>query len=437
MVQNSRPRINICVIGDKDQSIYGFRGSDLKYFNRFTEDFENSEIIILEKNYRSTETILEASYQVIKHQYKDDSQIRVYSDIDGHRTINVLELPNHRKEALTVGNTIEQMVGGTGFHDLDKGRIKERKYCNYRTFSDFAVLSRTRKQLRIIEKVLISKGIPCQTVMREKIFEKKYVGELLSLLKITENKGCFTDFEKILKLFQTGIGKKSSDKFKLWLYNKAFTLNEAFIKACTFPVPGIRGDIQNKLTDFIENIDILKKKTTGKAVSNKLKIIIENTPIRSAMERDDILKDIIDNMVSFAEAFNHEIGDFLSAVAMQTDIDSYEYEAEKVTLMTMHASKGLEFPVVFICGCEEGYIPYKRADEEGLIDEERRLFYVAMTRAKERLYISYARKRIIYGEDVPRRISPFLMDIEKKLKYHETPVKGAKDEPAHKQLELF
>ncbi|MBU4209565.1 MAG: ATP-dependent helicase, partial [Proteobacteria bacterium] len=414
----TKPDSNICVIGDPDQSIYGFRGSDVRYFKSFLKDYPEAKAINLNQNYRSTETILEASCQTIKNN-RDynalDSVPRVYSDIKGSRKINIIELVSEKAEAVTIGKIIEKMVGGFGFHSIDYGSVDSSCTKKQMGFSDFAVLFRSWIQSKIIAEVFDKANIPYQIISRENVFNSKGVSELLSFLKIIDGKGSFVDFERIIYLLKAGVGKKTLETFKTWCYKNKFSLKDAMLKACRFPVDGMGRSSQQKLYDFIIKISKIEKKINDLTIEGKLLYLSEKTKLK-----DIITEQTLNNLIVMIRNLGVRSGDFLPSIALNADTDIYSSRSEKVSLMTMHTAKGLEFPVVFIAGCENGFIPMRRhGDEEPDIDEERRLFYVAMTRAREKLYFTYAKKRRVYGKMVAREASPFINDIETGLIKHE------------------
>lgn len=325
------PATRLCVIGDPDQSIYGFRGSDVAYFKRFTNDFPDCRVIHLARNYRSTKTILNAARQVMGAHSLNPSDLRIYSDIEGlHRTITVLELPNERVEAIAVGKMIESLVGGTGFHSMDYGKVDPSGAGADYSFADVAVLYRSHAQSRIVGEVFAAAGIPFQIASRSAIYDQKGISELLSLFRIIENRGSLAEF--------------------------------------------------GPNTDF-----------------------------------------------------------FLTSLALQSDSDLHDPRAQKVSLMTLHAAKGLEFPVVFICGCENGFHPFRRSAEASVDDaEERRLFYVGMTRAKDQLILTRAAQRTIYGRTVPREVSAYVREIEDRLiSFEKSGAEQGTKETRQKQLGLF
>ncbi|MFC1813530.1 UvrD-helicase domain-containing protein, partial [Thermodesulfobacteriota bacterium] len=435
---SGNPDREIFVIGDPDQSIYGFRGSDVRYFDRFAEDYPDARIIKLTRNYRSVEAILEASYQVIKRNKKDVPETRIYSEIDGIKTIGILELDTGKAEAVAVGKIIEEMIGGIGFHSVDFGKIDHDNNGTHHSFSDMAVLYRTGDQGRVFSDVFDKAGIPYQIVSRENLYKQKGISALLSLLKIVEGLGSYSDFGRILNLTKPTISKKTAEIFKSWSYKNGFGVKEALFNAKRFPIPDLSRTRRIRLYDFIGTLSVLEKEIRDMSVEKKLLYLVEKTKLSLVLRDDTKFQDALKRILDVSGKFGTHTPGFFVTAALQTDTDTYMQRSEKVSLMTMHASKGLEFPIVFIAGCEKDLIPYQPAkDEAPDIDEERRLFYVAMTRAKHRLYLTHVKKRQIYGRQVQREISPFVLDIEGRLRKHEASVIRKKKKSGQKQLSLF
>ncbi len=440
------PDKDICVIGDPDQSIYGFRGSDVRFFTRFQNDYPQMEKIHLSHNYRSTETILEASYQIIKdHSINTGSDTvlsrrvysrSIYSNIDGVATISILELATEKGEAVAIGKSIEELSGGLSLHSIDSGKIENTHSAKEMGFSDFAVLYRTGHQSKVIADVFDRAGIPYQIASRDSLFCRKGVSELIAMLKTIEGSGSFADLEKIIGLIRPGISHETLEIFKSWCYKNRFLLLDALVNVRRFPLPGMSLTRQKRFHDFLGGLFDLKKEIRGINVDKKLCLLLDKTKISSIIKENAGIKDAVHNLIDMSEKFGNNTADFLAMTALQTDTDIFDSQAEKVALMTMHAAKGLEFPVVFIAGCEKNLIPFKRSKEKPIdLDEERRLFYVAMTRAKQRLYLTLAKKRRIYGKTVSRSLSPFVEDIEKGLiKYM---ADGFKKKKNRIQLRLF
>jgi uncharacterized protein (TIGR00375 family) len=430
---------DLCVIGDPDQAIYGFRGSDVKYFNRFISDYPDTGIIHLTRNYRSTKTILNASFQVIKINNHQDSDLRTYSRIDGAKTISILESSTDKKEVQTIAGIIEQQIGGTGYHSIDTGKAIEANNVFSRSYSDFAVLYRTNDQQRVIERTFDDAGIPIQIASRNGL-NRKGLPEIISLLKVIDGRGGYLNMESAMRLLIPGFGKKALDAFKDWCYQNRFDLQNGLEKSVRFPISGLKAARQQMLGDFYRQLLLYKEKIKSFSIADKLLYLKENTRLTDILNSDAKIKEAFDHLFEIAGTFDMDLTGFFADIALHTDTDEYSQKAEKVSLMTMHAAKGLEFPVVFITGCEEGFIPFKRPNNRQIdVEEERRLFYVAMTRAKERLYLSRAKKRRIYGKFEDRILSPFVADIENRLKKDESPrsKKKKKKGPEQHQLQLF
>jgi len=431
---------DLCVIGDPDQSIYGFRGSDTAYFKRFLYDYPGARVIRLTRNYRSTQTILGASFQVIQdHRLDSNDGGRTYSQIDGPKAIGILELSTEKAEAETIGRIITQQIGGTGFHSIDTGMVTDANLVKSRSYSDFAVLYRTHAQYQALAEGFEKQGIPFQVASRENALNQAGLPELISFLKIIEGDGGFFDLEKIIQLAMPGFGLSALGQFKGWCLQNRFALREGLKKAVRFPVPGLKASRQQTLNDFSNQISQYKTDISAMPVADRLCYLEKTTGLSRMLNKDAATREAFTGLVEFARQFESDRTEFLAAVALLTDTDVYTHKVEKVSLMTMHAAKGLEFPVVFIAGCEQGLIPFKPHGRE-LADmaEERRLFYVAMTRAMERLYLTRAKKRRIYGQTEPRVLSPFVADIENQLKKDESPLPRKKKAGTdHKQLTLF
>lgn len=429
---------NICVVGDPNQSIYGFRGSNVKYFKMFIKDYPDAKMIKLTQNYRSNQTILDGSYQVIKPQNKDTVQERIYSEIDGPKTICVFETDSEKAEAVAIGKTIEKLIGGIGFHSIDFGFVDGQQRAGNESFSDFAVLYRTSEQNRILSKVFDTAGIPYQIVSRENVFNTKYISELISLLKVIEGTGGYADLERGLKITTPTINNKGIQIFKNWGYKNCFSLESALMNARRFPINKMGKANQIKLGDILNKFFEIRQKTKKMSMGQKLLFLLENTKISTNSDWSQKTNNTLKHIVDVCDSFDSNKVDFLKIAALQTDTDTYNHHSESVALMTMHAAKGLEFPVVFVAGCENGLLPFQPLDGDvSDIEEERRLFYVATTRAKERLYITFAKKRKRFGKIEKRTLSPFVQQIEKNLLTHHTTIPGKRTKTGPLQLKLF
>jgi len=242
--------------------------------------------------------------------------------------------------------------------------------------------------------------------------------------------------ERAINFSNSGVGKTTLEHLKNWVYKNRFSVHEAIVRARQFPIQGLRRDGQLKLNKFFSRISVLVQDMQNMAVDQKLNHIAEQYD--RSTKPNPIPEEIFNRMLSISKNFGGDTFGFLSTLSLQTDTDIYDSYAEKVSLMTLHASKGLEFPVVFITGCEDKLIPFQKTDDRPAnIHEERRLFYVAMTRAQENLYLTYAKKRMIYGRQVVRTMSPFVEQIEKHLRQKEATFFSKKKKEPQQQLKLF
>jgi uncharacterized protein (TIGR00375 family) len=386
------PEANLCVIGDPDQAIYGFRGASREYFLKFQEDYPRARGIQLAQNYRSTRNILNASRQVMSRS-AESREFDLWSEIISHTRLEIYQAPTHKAEAEYVVHQIEKMVGGTSYFSLDSGRVDDEEESGSRSFSDFAVLYRLGALGYFLEEAFLRSGIPYQTAGQIPFFELKEVQEILTYLWLLYNPQSVFHLQKINRKLNTVTG----------------FLDE--LRASTHIQP---------VSKLIERIDTFIKKNP-------------DTPAEKRAER-------IRRLIRKAAPFDNRLGDFLETSVLQRESDDYDPRADRVTLMTLHASKGLEFPVVFIIGCEENLIPYRRDGKSCDEEEERRLFYVGMTRAQEKLILTHAKKRFLFGKTVNFTPSRYLSDIEQALKEYkqmEARKKTSRDKPDDRQLKLF
>ena len=281
------------------------------------------------------------------------------------------------------------------------------------------MLYRTSEQNRVLSQVFDKAGIPYQIVSRENVFNIKYISELISLLKVIEGTGGYADFERSLKITVPTINKKGIQIFKNWGYENRFALESALMNARRFPINKIGKANQIKIGDILNKIFEIRQKTKKMSMEQKLLFLLENTKISASGDWSQKTNNTLKHIIDVCKSFDSGTTNILKTAALETDTDIYDHQSESVALMTMHTAKGLEFPVVFVTGCEDGLLPFHPSGGDGSdIEEERRLFYVAMTRAKERLYITFAKKRKRFGIIEKRTLSPFVRQIEKKLLTH-------------------
>ena len=374
----------ITAIGDPDQSIYGFRGSDNKFFKRFDRDYPGCEHIRLNRNYRSTQTILDASFQMISHAEEGQGSEKIFSQVETAQKLIIKETASETGEAAAAAQMIESLMGGLSMLSMDVNSGDAESDKEY-AFGDFAVLYRTRRQAQAFIQVFQQRGIPFQTADRTDWGKIPGIRELLALFRI--------------------------------LLNRANPGDSELLKAH----PELAGQL----------VDTLAPKPTAEWLETMANALALESALTAEGEQ------ALAQLKGQAEIWESP-GDFLDALALNRDPDQLAPDAEKVSLMTLHAAKGLEFPVVFVAGCEEGLIPHAREGEECEdLDEERRLFYVAMTRAMDVLCLTYVKKRRIYGASKPRTRSRFIADIEARLAQFDKARQRAKAPAAPTQMELF
>ncbi len=426
----------VFVIGDPDQSIYGFRGSDNKYFKQFSDDFPGCEKFMLTKNYRSTKTILNASCQMISKSEEAKGKYRIYSDLDTTRKLIIKETASGKAEAVAIGKMIEKLVGGTSFYSMDTGAVASGEKTEY-SFSDFAILYRTGRQCETFIDVFEKEGIPYQTANKKDMLEVQGIRQLISLCRIMAGCEHFDDMEIIFDHFGVQMGKKTKTDCRK-AYRKAKRSSRKTLKSFfETDLAGVGPEVRQRLVHILEKLASFKQETAGLKNEDSLHYLCEKAGIKKVIDEKNEAKQYVEKLLIMAAA-SDGLKDFLNSIALNQDVDTIEFNTEKVSLMTMHAAKGLEFPVVFIAGCEKGLVPYAR-DGESVedLEEERRLFYVAMTRAMDILCLTYAKKRRIYGTGLKRQRSLFIEDIEKELTQVETMPFRMSSKKKEKQMELF
>ena len=432
---------DICVIGDPDQAIYGFRGSDAAYFHRFKEDYPEATVIHLSRNYRSTETIIASSFQVIQkgriHILKG-SNSRTYSGINGAQTISIMSAKSEKAEAVAIGRIIEQMVGGMGFHAFDFDKLNRYQDGVQRSFSDFAILFRTHDQGQVLITLLEKAGIPCQLACRDSLYNQPDIKTLLKFLNLATGIGSFIDFEFLSRSFSEKLSPKVVSAFKAWAYENKLCLSKALVQSRQMSITGLSRHDQKKLFLFFDSVESLQQQIASRPINEKIEILSTTPYVQKLVKNNLVFKEVCNKLIARSKLFGWKTAAFLASLALDEDVDIYDNKVEKVALMTMHAAKGLEFPIIFIAGCENGLVPFTRNQNDDFdILEERRLFYVAMTRAKEMLFLSWASNRNLYGRQRQREISPFVMDIEKHLQEFVTVGLKPKHPLKQTQLNLF
>ena len=397
---------NLCVVGDDDQSIYGWRGANIRNILDFEKDFPNAVVIKLEQNYRSTKNILTAANEVIKHNSARKDKT-LWTENDTGSIIHVFRADNDIEEAVFVTEII------------NKNALKGKKY------KDFAVLYRTNAQSRAIEDRFVRKGIPYRLFGGVRFYERKEIKDILAYLKLIDNSADAVAIKRIINVPKRGIGDKTVETAENAASKNGTTLFEALGCAAEYSELKSRG---KKLGEFYELICSFKQKAEELSVHELIEYVVNATGYRDELEQDgsDDAMMRIENIEEFAskaaefekENENATLSAFLEDVALVADIDSYSEDDDAVVLMTLHSAKGLEFPYVFMIGMEEGLFPSGRAINTGdskELEEERRLCYVGITRAKKELFLTYARQRMQHGQFVYNAPSRFLGELPPEL----------------------
>jgi ATP-dependent DNA helicase UvrD/PcrA len=376
------PGSNLFVIGDPDQAIYGFRGADMRYIQMFRDDYKDAAVFRLKKSYRCSDSILRASGNVLRTHQK------FLEGLQRGVRIKISENPTDKSEAEFVARSIEKMIGGMGFFSIDSQVAEGSRYEGIESLTDFVILCRISRQMPVIEKALNDHNIPYQKIGEDPILKQEPVKSVLDVYRMISNPG------------------------------------NTFLKS----------RILKKINISETRLQQIKEMCEGKALKSKLEFII-SVCFQNQFKENKLMYTVL---MDIAEQYEGEEEAFLQHILLGTGIDSWKPETEAVSLMTLHASKGLEFSCVFITGCEENLIPYslyekRPADPE----EERRLLYVGMTRAKNYLFLTSARQRFLMGREFVQKRSHFLDQIEKELIETEIAQLKTKEKKDKDQLDLF
>ena len=397
---------NIAVVGDADQSIYAWRGADIQNILDFEKDYPNCTPIKLEQNYRSTKIILDAANAVIDNNEGRPEKNLWTDKIEGAKIQHFTAQSEH-EEAAFIGDTIAKKHD---IHDVPYG--------------DMAILYRTNAQSRVLEEALIKRALPYTMVGGTKFYDRKEIKDVLAYLRVLYNPFDDLSLLRIINVPKRSIGATTVAKLQDYAREKGTSLFMTLTQLHL--IDSIKGKTKEKLEEFGILIFTLVSEMEDKTVLDILESILDRTGYLAQLEestdpQDQARAENIGELLSVAKDFQDTnpsgtVEDFLEQVALVNDVDSFEQEEAKVTLMTLHAAKGLEFPIVFLCGLEEGLFPHSRTlmnPEE--IEEERRLAYVGITRAEKELYISNATTRTVFGRTSSYLPSRFIDEIPEEL----------------------
>jgi len=397
---------NLCVVGDDDQSIYRFRGADIGNILDFERDYPEAKVIKLEQNYRSTKTILAAANAVVANNIgrKDKS---LWTENPQGEPIVCLQLGDEKEEARFIVSEILRLKAAG------------------RPYSDFAVLYRTNAQSRAIEDELIGNAVPYTMVGGLKFYERKEIKDVLAYLRVLVNPADSVSLERIINVPKRSIGETTVSKIKQEAAQRGQSLYQAL--QVVEEIPGLTARAQKAVRDFVNLLEDLRRRVESATVTEMLEAVLEKSGYQAELESEKTVEaqTRLENLREFktvtleydARQEGEGLEGFLAGISLMSDIDNLE-DGDQVTLMTLHSAKGLEFPVVFLAGMEEGLFPHSRALlslEEADLEEERRLCYVGITRAREKLYLTHCWSRNLYGRTGMNPPSRFLAEIPAEL----------------------
>ena len=407
---------NIFAVGDFDQSIYAFRGADLRNILNFEKEYPEAKIIILEENYRSTQNILAAASEVIRKN-RERKDKKLWTKNPEGTPIIIFEAENEKEEGKFIIEEIQNKIYEFGFK-----------------LSDFAVLYRTNAQSRSIEESFLRAAIPYKVIGSIKFYDRREIKDLLAYLKLIQNPNDLISLERIINVPPRGVGKIKN--FALFVPSPQMRggapqglRGAENILSTPPPTPSSseEGRTKNKIIiiqKFFDLIASFRQKSKNLSVTDLLKLIIKETGYDEyilAQKDGETRRENIEELFSVTQMYDslppeERLKTFLEEASLLQNSDEVETEKELVNLMTLHCAKGLEFPIVFIVGCEEGIFPHaKSLIDKTQMEEERRLCYVGMTRAKEALYLLFAGKRLLYGNIAVNPPSRFLSDLPENL----------------------
>ncbi len=410
------PDSSIFAVGDADQSIYGWRGADISNILNFERDFKGARTILLEQNYRSSKKILNAANILIKNNIERKDK-RLWTENAEGCDVSFKVYESEYEEAQAVLSNIEKEKAAG------------------RSYKDQAILYRTNAQSRAFEEALIREGIPYRIVGGLKFYDRAEIKDLVAYMKLIVNPGDDLSFERVINRPKRGIGAKSLQALKDLAFSNGMALMDSLREEEI--IEDLGPAQRKKFLTFLDFMDQAAGKIS-EPISEIAKFVYEASGYKSMLETSPNIEDKsrIENISSFYDAivqyeeFEEEANlvDYLQNLSLMSDLDKTEEARDGVTLLTMHSAKGLEFPIVYLVGLEEGLFPSQRSMEEGNLEEERRLMYVAITRAEAGLYLSAANARRVYGTFMPSRPSRFIEELGDSIEKEEILYSGGQDE---------
>lgn len=410
---------NLCVVGDEDQSIYSWRGADIKNILDFEKDFPEAKVIKLEENYRSSANIVNAATAVIKNNSERKDKT-LFTSNDSGDLIQVREEKNEYDEARFVAKTIQTMINeGSG------------------SYNDYAIFYRTNAQSRVLEEQLRTLGIPYRLVGGVRFYERMEIKDMLSFMKLAINPADDIALKRIINVPARGIGKTTIEKIEEYAAQHNISMYIAAQKACDERL--FNAGTTGKVRRFLTLMDELQGSATSFKLVDFYHIVLERSEYLTALKKDESpeaqarienLEELDNAIAQFAKERGEEatLTSFLEEMALVNDVDSLDQEQNSVTMMTLHISKGLEFPYVFVVGMEENLFPSARSldtgDGEEDVQEERRLAYVGMTRARQKLWLTYTKMRRVWGQEQFNPPSRFIKEIPEELVEFKTSSEG-------------
>lgn len=404
---------NICVVGDADQSIYGWRGADMQNILDFEKDYPEAKVVMLEENYRSTKKILQAANDVINNNRNRRPKKLWTQNTDGEQIV-YYRARDEREEAVFVASTIDNIVREQG-----------------KNFKDFAVLYRTNAQSRTIEEALLKSNIPYTMVGGTKFYSRKEIRDVISYLNVIANTADNISYERIVNEPKRGVGPGTLEKIRDFANLQNMSLLDA---SANIMLSGVKGKAAQAVWDLANLLMNLRADLDKYSVTELVETVLDKTGYLDALRVQNTLEsqariENIEEFLTVTKNFDENQDDapedesgidklsrFLNDLALIADTDDGDVETAEVTLMTLHAAKGLEFPIVFLIGMEEGVFPLSRAaEDQDELEEERRLAYVGITRAEQLLFVTNANARTLFGKTSYNRPSRFIREIDDEL----------------------